>query len=73
MIDRMNESLDRHLARAKLMLAEEEQKAEALLRSPECGQAIAEQEERIKHAKKNLAQVEKVRKRFQKRAREAIQ
>jgi AAA+ ATPase superfamily predicted ATPase len=69
------QSLERHVARAKEMLTKEQEKAASLLTSPEwstwsereCARALTEQEKRIKHAKKNLAQVELARKRLQKR------
>jgi hypothetical protein len=77
-IEGLVQSLTRHVARAKEMLAEEQQKAEALFNSPEwcpwtpqeCARARDEQEKRLKHAKKNLAQAEKAQKCLKKRAQE---
>ncbi len=71
-------SLERAVARAKEMLAEEYAKADALFDSPEwtimtpqeCASAVREREQAIRHAQKNLAQAEKSQRLIRKRAKE---
>jgi hypothetical protein len=71
-------SLEKAVARAKEMLAEEHVKASTLLASPEwslmtpqeCAKAMEGHEKSIKHAKKNLAKAEKAQRLIRKRAKE---